>query len=448
MAGAPTENQHIINMMGDPHSSEAHNHLRHHHQAHQQHLHQLNAASHPGGSPYASASSPGHRSPLPHGGSGFDQLDSTAASAYATPRLSLSAAPSSSKESLSRSLSLGGTGFSQHQALAQHLQQRSSPSQRSSYASPTSNAIPHYSSTMPPASSQMAPSSSRSGANQRQSLLPTIATPYSSDHQPRSPVPLDNGLLIHPRPPSQGFAPSHSSYGAGYPISATDRPPSGFDAGAGSSYQRLEAGYGGMGSGVSGGSAGKARNVEYAPINSHSRQASPAGASNEQAYGRYYASQSGLSHHNDAGRDSLPYAYTARRSSGQQGMNVPSWSSPSQPTTTLPQIAPPPARGYGQQQWDDPQGMALTRSSSGKVRAPEEKRPLRVPPPPKEEGLRRIRDLNDLRPKMDQVAAATTRRADPAGGFVSVSAVYPGRWASSQGVSTNNCFFAPLPRHF
>lgn len=407
-------------MMGDPHSSEAHNHLRHHQQAHQQHLQHMNAACHPGGSPYASASSPGHRSPLPQNGPGFDQLDSTAASAYATPRLSLSAAPSSSKESLSRSLSLGGAGFSQHQPPAQHLQQRSSPG-RSSYASPTSNSIPLYSSAMPPASSQMAPSSSRSGANHRQSLLPTIATPYSSDHQPRSPVPLDNGLLGHPRPPSQGFAHSHQSYGSGYPVASADRPPSGFDASGGSAYQRLEAGYGGMGSGVSGGSAGKARNVDYAPINSHSRQASPSGVSSEQAYARYYASQAGISHQDDAGRDSLPYAYTARRSSGQQGINVPSWSSPSQPTTTLPHIAPPPARGYSQQQWGDPQGMGLTRSSSGKVRAPEEKRPMRIPPPPKEEGLRRIRDLNDLRPKLDQVAAATTRRADPAGGFVSVS---------------------------
>ncbi|PWN22449.1 hypothetical protein BCV69DRAFT_306656 [Microstroma glucosiphilum] len=422
MAGGPTENQHIINMMGDPHFSEAHNHHRHHQQAHQQHLQHTNAAAHPGGSPYASVSSPGHRSPLPHGastnGPGFDQLDSTAASAYATPRLSLSAAPSSSKDSLSRSLSLGGAGFGQHQSSAQHLQQRSSPG-RSSYASPASSSIPLYSSAMPPASSQMVSSSSRSGASHKQSLLPTIATPYSTDYQPRSPVPLDNGLLIHPRPPSQGFAPQQSSYASGYPVTSAERPPSGFDGGGGSTYQRLEAGYGGMGSGVSGSSAGKARNVEYAPLNSHSRQASPAGASGDQAYARYYASQAGLSHQNDAGKDSLPYAYTARRSSGQQGINVPSWSSPSQPTTALPHIAPPPARGYSQQQWDDPQGMALTRSTSGKVRATEEKRLLRIPPPPKEEGLRRIRDLNDLRPKLDQVAAATTRRADPAGGFVS-----------------------------
>lgn len=365
--------------------------------------------------PSSYASSPVHRSPLPPGPSfhpsstaslGFEHLDARSASsvaAYATPRLSnanvlAGTAPgTSAKEALARSLSLGRASYAaqqhpdQQQQQQQHLHQLASPGRpaASGSASPSLLQSPYSPSSHSHAQQHAAPESSRSAAN-RNSLLPTINTAFS--RTPLSPLAADASAMVQAHSPRYSLAPA-SPYGSSYlPTAAT-------------SHQRAD--QSGANSGTFAGSSG----MDYASGSRRtSRNPSPnmvGGFSSQLDVNSSAANEA--AHH-----DSLPYAYNSSAAGSQQN-----WSSTGhqQGGNNLPTAARP----YSQR-WEGTSqgqgGAGLSRSVSTRIKS-EDRSLARAPPPPREQGLRRVRDLNDLRPKLDPTAAATTRRADPSGGYVS-----------------------------
>lgn len=112
--------------------------------------------------------------------------------------------------------------------------------------------------------------------------------------------------------------------------------------------------------------------------------------------------------------DQLPQPYS----------HVPQYASPTQKMAANPAYNPVTGGLVLQQhqRWEpSPEFGSLSRSGSTRRREGSRSHALELSPVPmaKEMGFRRIRDLGDLRPKIDMSAMSMSRRADPGGGFVS-----------------------------
>lgn len=358
-------------------------------------------ASRQAGSPSYHAASYHHRqqlrSPLAPGPSstnagvgslGFDHLSATpnASSFGYDHNLSAgSGAAGPSKDSLARSLSLAygssdtmphSTGYQQHQTLSPGA----APSP-SSHTSPYSPMHPNHfmPSNTPMASSsymaQDAPSSSSRNAVQRDSLLPTVNT-HTGGYQsyasgPRSPMNPHTGASASrsPRTSMALGAPPYLSY---------ENKDHGMGYAAGSGQQQ---------------GSGRVRDLSV--------EIGDLGA------GRLSGDYGGQM---SAGtRDSLPYSYSSQPPRART-------TSTTGPAFGGSTAGPPPMRRQvldGQQQQQQQVSSELSRRASTSRAVPP------APPVIKEQGLRRVRDVSDLRPKLDPAQAALSRRADPSGGFVS-----------------------------
>lgn len=376
------DSQHIINMMAGTGSSAADANVTKaqgspsYHAATYHHRQQMRSPLAPG----PSSTNAGV------GSLGFDHLSSTpnaASFGYDQHQLHqqqhlhhLSAGPSSSsanKDSLSRSLSLA-YGSSDPSAAYQHSTSRGAAASPSSLASPYSpmHAGHFHPSNTPMASSsymaQDTPSSSSRNAGQRESLLPTVNThsgyqSYTSGL--RSPLNPHTGASASSRSPRTSMALGAPPY-LSYETKAPD---------------------GGVGSYAAAGNRTRDLSVEMGDL------------SGGRLSGDYGQMSAGT-------RDSLPYAYAAQPPRAR----TTSTSGPAYGGSSA--AGPPPMRrqvvdGHGQGSTE------LSRRTSVSRTVPP------APPAVKEQGLRRVRELNDLRPKLDPATAAMSRRADPAGGFVS-----------------------------
>ncbi|CAO1618048.1 unnamed protein product [Sympodiomycopsis kandeliae] len=459
-------NQHVINIRMASNSTSSGANDRQHQQQQQHHQQQHHVPSHlqavasPGS--YTASLSPVQRSPIPPGpassssglGSlGFDHLDSRAThsiAAYATPRLPNTSGPiappqsQAAKDALSRSLSMGRAAYNQqnhnHQQLQHHQQHHQLASPHQSHPQPSTS--PSF------LASQYSPSTA-SGSSSSAAAAAAAAQRRHSHYMPQSsasPLYAESSRNAANRASLLPTINPHSSAGYGYAgPSSSARSPSNLDANMTS--------YGGGGSS---GSAAYATGSRLSTGGYHSNRASRDGSfdmtqqltPNSMSVPMDY-STSDARRNNDipspatgglgASADgTLPYAYASpssrmqSASTHQQQQQNHSTQSP-YGSQQQQQQASMRHSTYGDGPLAQPnqyqqQQSGLSRSGTMRARptpgtqvittAPTGIENMRAPAI-KEEGLRRVRDLSELRPKAEATVAATTRRADPAGGYVS-----------------------------
>jgi hypothetical protein len=407
-----------------------------------------------GGGSAAGAYRAAQRSPLmassPYSPAGaFDKQPGApgSSSAYASPRQAQHGGslapqqPPAGQSSLSRSQSLGHHVYQQHQQAQQqqHAQQQqyaqhgSSPARshqagaRGSYHRSRESAQPSYSdgSGGSYGTPQAGSGSSRSSLVGSGSLLPTINTQIPSGNFASSPYSpsgrnsmfAESSTSTYSAQPPMSRSPGHGKSG-GSPYASTQAA---FSSSSqfhspqqpGSQHRPLSMLESGTYSNFRDRSGTSPAQHESARLAHRTSNTALRASAYEGGLPTYHApAQSG---------DSLPYAYsTSALASAAAGLGQTGHAPPS-----LGAGGPPPRGSALYASEKDRRGSMPATTSSGYDREWQQQQqqgPSKVPQRPVPQvGFRRVRDTNDLRPNAQAAAQGFGRRADPAGGHVSVS---------------------------